>query len=346
MSLRFHALTLLLALTALASPAAAQDAATIRQLIEQLRSPKTSAAALEALVKAGEPAVPHLIGEALEGTAIASRGWAIVALGEIGGAQADARLREMHSDPELPALVRTWAAAARARNAKTTAELVELARLIPQLPALGRPVGKRLVALMAQGQGSDAEQLIAISLQVPQLQQALAGPVLGLGADALAKAMTTAQDNNVRRQAAGYLGALGNQDYKAAAKAVIAVYQFDGQARAHPWKGGALWVPGLRWQKADARALAGELIAWHVWCQENGQQGQQQQIHNNLRSVALVRAGKYPNPGWQPIPTTRYLKLWGQAVGKGELRELLDRVGVTQKAPYAAILAGAPEAGR
>ena len=120
--------------------------------------------------------------------------------------------------------------------------------------------------------------------------------------------------------------------------AVIASVQFDAQATEVPWKGGALFVPNIQWDKENATALVGNLIRWHVWCDQNEKNEEQVQIHNNIRSVALIRAAGYGNPGWQDVGTVQWLQAWKTAVGADGIRELLTDVGALENKKYASLL--------
>jgi hypothetical protein len=201
---------------------------------------------------------------------------------------------------------------------------------------------ERLVRLLARLHAGDepisAESILSISLRIPQLQQALAPVILGKGAKKLAVVMTTAKDQNVRRQAAAYLGALAGQGDKDVPGAVVAVCKFDPKAKDVPWKNGPLFVPGIQWSKDDARALVGNLIAWHLWCDRHSRAAEQTQIHNNIRSLALASAAGYQSPGWQDVGTLKWLAIWGKAAGREELVRILKQQGVDTDRKYSGVL--------
>ena len=71
--------------TFVAQPAAAASDREIAELISQFSDDKSAASALEKVTKIGAPAVDQLVGLALEKQDTAKRGWAIAALGFIGG---------------------------------------------------------------------------------------------------------------------------------------------------------------------------------------------------------------------------------------------------------------------
>ena len=305
------------------------------QLIDQLGDPKKAEAAAEQLIKRGQKAIPDLIGEAFEGNDTTLRGWAIVCLSEIGGEKAAQRLLELQNDQKESMLVRTWAAAGRVHMTSSTDELLKLANLIPQFPALGRPVGLKLISKMNDSKEEvTAEKLLDISMKVPQLQKSLVPAIMAMGSDKLVSAMVTAKNQNIRRQAAAYLGTLANQGDKTVAKAVADAYKFDAKAKEVPWSGGPLFIPGLKWDKENSQALVHSLVGWHLWCDLKKQNAQQKQIHNNLRSLQLAAAAGYQSPGFQEVGTDRWLEIWKAAAGKEKLKEIFDALNVTDQARF------------
>ncbi len=320
--------------------AQAQDDAkkvSIRELLRDLSDAKKAAAAVDALKERGEEAVPQLKGEALEGTNLTRRGWAIITLAEIGGKDVDAFLKTLHEDGKQQMLIRTWAAAGRVSMTKSTAGLIQKASLIQQFPALGRPIGMRILeGLKDDDEAASPEGILSISINIPKLQQALAPAILALGSEKLTGVLVTANDQNVRRQAAAYLGTLAAQGDKTVAKEVVKVYAFDADAKDVPWKGGPLFLPGIGWGKEDARALVGGLIRWHLWCDMQGRSAEQQQIHNNIRSISLAGAAGYQPRGGSD--TVSWLRAWGAALGKEELAAILKEQNADKIEKYAAAL--------
>ncbi|MCR9118106.1 MAG: DUF2330 domain-containing protein, partial [bacterium] len=229
---------------------------TIRELLRDLSDAKKASSAVEQLVVRGDEAKEQLMGEAIEGGDLTRRGWAIVALGEIGGEDVDALLTKVHSNDKQPELVRTWAAAARVAMTDSADGLIAKANLVGQFPALGRPIGMRLVEELSDPKsGATPEGIVSVTLQVPQLQQALAPAILALGSDKLTTVMISAKDQNVRRQATAYLGALSQQGDKEVPAKVIKAYAFDADAEDVPWAGGPLFLPGIQWEQAPAKEL-------------------------------------------------------------------------------------------
>ncbi len=337
------ALILLIALGLISAPSAfAQDnkddekKPTIRELMRDLSSAENAEEVIKALVARKDEAKAPLMGEALEGNDLARRGWAIVALAEIGGKDVEDHFTKIHNDDKQSMLIRTWAAAARVYMTASTDELVKRADLAQLFPAVGRPLGLRVVeSLSKKDEPASPEGLLEISLKVPQLQQALAPAILALGSEKLTTVMTTAKELEVRRQATAYLGTLANQGDKEAAPAVVKIYKFNPDAEEVPWNGGPLYVPGLQWDKDNAKALVGNLIAWHLWCDRKGKSGEQQQIRNNLNSIQLAQAAGYQ---FGSQDTVGWLKAWVQAAGKKEVEQMLKDQGVEDVKKYSSVL--------
>ncbi len=288
--------------------------------------------AVAALAKLGERAVPKLIDTAREGGDMTARGWAIVALGRIPTESADAGLRRLQEDGALPVLVRTWAAAARINRAADADELFALAGLQSSYPALERPLKLRFSELLNRGQGMDAGQLLELSRRMPQLQPVISGPLLAGGAAPLVEVMARGKNDDLRRQAAAYLGSLAqSRGAGAVAEAVADAYAFDPDAREVPWSGGALFVPGIQWPKKPATRMVRDLIAWHVWCDVRGKTDNQKQIHNNIRSLSLAGVVGYRSPGWSDIDTEAWLRVWSNFEGKAAVRKLLRAQGAEKR---------------
>ena len=326
--------------------ASTASAASLDELVKDLGDGKKAEDAISALVKQAkddkgerETIIASLAETATDDESNVRRGWALVALGEIGGQDVDELLIKIHNDGNQSMLVRTWAAAARVAMTESTDALIEKASLISTFPALGRPIGMRIVEQLSKDEsGASPEGIISVSIKIPKLQKALGPAILGLGADKLAEVLTTAKDQNVRRMAAAYMGTLAGQGDTGVAAAVVKAYKFDPDAKDVSWKGGPLFVPGIAWKKEDGKELVDNLVRWHLWCDRNGKKSEQTQIHNNLRSLGLVRVVGYQNPGWQPIGTQRWLQIWTKAIGKEGMKELLKEQGVDSDDKYSKVL--------
>ena len=272
---------------------------------------------------------------ALEGTDLHGRGWAVVCLGRIGGADATAALTRLHDDAEQSMLVRTWAIAARVRAAKTRHDLVALSQQVGRFPGAERPLIERFLSDLDATPGAGRlAQMIELTLTVPGLQQQLAPQITAADPATLAEVMLSANHQTVRRQAAAYAGA-ALQRSPGAVTAFVEAYRFDPEAEQLPWHGGALYVPGITWTQESARQLVGYLIRWHLYCERHEDHGGQNQIHNNLRSVGLSRVAGYCSPGNQ---IDAYLLAWGRVIGAADLDSLLAEQGVEDQPRYRRIL--------
>jgi hypothetical protein len=328
-------------LVGLSAASATAGAATVKDLIKQLGSSKRAMqkAALAQLISQGKTAVRPLMNEAYDGDNAVRRGWALVALGEIGDRSIEKDLMRLYDNPNHPLLVRTWAAAVRVKLAKTSKELLALAALSSRFPALNRPLSKRLVKAFANRKGPQAaEQMIAATARLYQLRRVLAPAIIALGAKPLVKVLVSSKNQQVRRYAASYLGNIGLKDYAGVAKRVIRAYRFRPRAQQVPWHGGPLFVPGLRWKRAEARKLVDALVRWHLWADVQGKPQLKKPIHNNLRSLSLARIAGYRSPGWRMVDTERWLQIWGKAIGRAKLRSLLLQQGWSTYRKYKKVL--------
>ena len=341
--------SLIVSICCVPSAAHAENTATTETLLERLADPAKGESCLNeaAELTLKNPTDRTQITESLAVQAradipLVGRGWTIAALANIPGQDVDELLLEIQDSPKLPMLVRTWAAAARVDRCRSAAALIEKAALISRFPALGRPIGKRLAAkLQTDGEPANVEQLLAISIRMPELQPALGPMILAQNKQDLVNAMRSAKDQNVRRQAAAYLGTLASgEDATEIASAIASAYAFDPAATDVPWQGGPLFIPGIDWQQdpAQARQLADQLIRWMLWCDRHGRAEQQRQIHNNLRSLNLARAAGYESPGWQAADAVVWLHVWRKVVGEDQLEAMLTQQQVADSPRYRAAL--------
>ena len=319
---------------------------TLEQVIAQLKDSKTASDAIQAAVTMAKDdtqrgaVVAGLVNVVQNGDDLPQKGWAIAALSEIGGTDVDESLLNIHANESNEKVVRTWAAAARVSMTKSVNGLIEKAQLIQTFPALGRPIGMRIVEQMSEdGAEVDPEEMIQATIRVPQLVQGLAPAITAFGPEKLAAVVYDSSDNNVRRTGAGYLGTIAQAGQGTdVSDAVIAAVEFDAQATDVPWVGGALFIPNIQWDKENSRALVGNLMRWYVWSDMNGKNDEKTQIHNNIRSVALIDAAGYANPGWNDVGAVQWLQAWKQAVGNDGIRELLTDVGALENKKYAGVL--------
>jgi hypothetical protein len=329
------ALGIAFAITLAGSTASAEST---ESLLSKLADDKKAEAAVAKLVKKGKSAVDDILDDIADTEDSKRRGWAIIALAEIGGKKADKGLTQIHNNTSMPMLVRTWAAAARVEIADTTEDLFALAQLASQFPAVQRPLGLRIGATLENVKGPKAaERLLKAQTQFPNLRNSLQASILKLTKKQLLHAMFTSDDNNVRRTAAAYIGSKASKD-DGVGKMIAKAYRFKKGAEDVPWKGGALFLPGIKWSKADSTKLVDNLVRWYLWAEINSRDDIKQQLHNNLRSIQLGRAAGYSSPGWNQGGVDPWLRTWGGVIGKKKLRSLLSQQGVRWKSRYRAIL--------
>lgn len=309
----------------LAAPAAAPEGPTNRALVQDLAVIEKSQAALDALVARGAPAVPELIGAAVEGSDLTSRGWAIVALTRIGTPEAGKVLVKLSDDTKQPPLVRTWATAGRIALAPNIEAIVALTPMVQQMPALGRPLSKAVEALIAKG-AVDADGLITLATNNYQMQQQLVEPILALGAPALLNAMAHSKNQNTRMTAAGYVGTVAQRQGKAANETIgleiIKIYKFDPALKEVPWAGGPLYLPNIGWDKQMAKEIVRTFISWYLWAELNNQKPEQSKLAHNLNSLGLANVLGY-QPEFQDKGLTKWLEVWKQIAGADGLKKLL-----------------------
>ncbi|MEX2186130.1 MAG: DUF2330 domain-containing protein [Pirellulales bacterium] len=313
----------------------------LRDLVRQLSDAEVAEDVVRSLVAHGDAAVALLYGEAVEGADMTARGWAIVALGEIGTKSADEHLQQLHDDANQPILVRTWAAAARINLCRDIASLTERAGLTNTFHAVDRSLAIRLTAMTSTNDKPvDVPQLLRATLAFPQLQPALAPTITAIDPQELATLMLRHEETNVRYSATQWLATLTAQfadEKKTAgvAETVAGLVAFDPEAQQTPWHGGPLYVPALspQWPQAEARQLVGSLIAWHIWCDRRNDRDEQRKINSALASTNLVSAAGYQIQG-VGITTSNWLAAWAKVVGRDAVIEMLRAQGVENHTPY------------
>lgn len=269
---------------------------------------------------------------ALTHAVISVRGEAIVSLSQMNGTAADHALVRLTEQADTP-LVQTWAAAARVQRADSTEELLSLAPLLPEFPALSRPILLQLERLptgsfsVTDGLTMAAANAELQSVLLPMLQQQDGAAVMA--------AMLRHPTVDGRRMAAGLLAnmAQGNPNVR---QDILDGMAFLPGATAVPWAGGPLYIPGASWNPSEARALVRSLVSWHVFCTQNNATAELQQINNNLRSVGLLQMAGFPRS--MPADTHALLSVYGQHAGADALRTLLSEQGLTRQTPYQTIL--------
>ncbi len=305
-------------------PAAWTDHATA------LGSADGADAAVAAFVEAGAETCPVLAGIAMNDGDLSRRGRAIQALTGISDVCAEDALLELHRVRSLPMLVRTWAAAGRVNRAQTMDDLIAVATLVGEFPALQRPVGMRAEALL-DGDVA-AGHLIALSIDAPPLAGSVLPLIRNRPTSELTAVMLEDGRDAIRRQAAGYLGTLVGEDPTRAAD-VIAAYRFQKGATKPLWAGGALYVPAARWDRTQARTLYRNLLSWQIFCEEEGLDGEKRQIGNNLRSVGIWRVAGYSGYDYDTFNAVRN---YGRDESPEALRSLLAEHGLVGDPRYGA----------
>lgn len=303
-------------------------------LLADLSDESAADSARAALVAMGNDALPALEASARNDDSMVARGWAVKAISDIDDPGAGEVLARLHDDDDLPELVQAWAAAGRINRATTLDEVLALSSLATRFPALNRPIKMKLGSV--EGGIQDVGAAISMMVSDPALQSILAPMIMEQEPDAVVTAMITHDDMNVRRTAAGFLATMSRTDVTVL-DATIRGYDFQPGAAEVPWAGGPLYIPAAQWGSDTARELIENLISWHLYCQLNNLQSEQQQINNNLRSVGFVNAAGY-NAWNLPQDTDGLLVFWGQNEGSRALSRILGEHGLRGQAHYKKLL--------
>lgn len=325
----------LLALGAFSHDAQAQtppNTNTIKQWVKQLGNKATAQQAITSLKQAGEPAVPFLIGSAIEGPALPPRGWAIACLSHIGGPKAIQALQRIYKNRSQPALVRTWAAAGFINQLKNIKQLDRTLSGMRDIKALQRPVLKRIEALVLNGtqtKQSKLTHLLSLTRQY-KYQKLLTPVILKQPVSDLVQVMLTGKDNFLRRRAAGYIASFRSRSsQKTIARTLVKQLRFRSSATQPPWRGGALFIPSLYWraQRKYAKQMVDQLMRWMLFCSAKRDAGCQRQIHNNIRSFRLAYAVGY-RPTWSQRGAGAWLRVWKRIKGREHIRRMFKQQGL------------------
>ena len=295
------------------------------------------ASAVKMLLAQESDTIERLLAEARDGASFTSRGWAIIALSELGGDDAEGGLHELYGSTSSN-LVRTWASAALVRLADGPRELARLTDRANYHPALARPVTARWLELLADPDEPVALEVVldALARSYPLQQKVL--PVLLTGdSEPFVEAMLGAGTQEARNLAAGCLATFASQGREGIAVAVLSALRFDADATRVPWQGGPLFLPSLGWTSGEARILMRHLVAWHLYCDRHDLDQEQRQIHNNLNGWGLANAAGYTMPN-RELSTSRWLLIFGEVAGSDKLAALLEEQGVHDERLYQSIL--------
>ena len=295
----------------------------IGSYVDGLATPDARDGALASLAAIGDRAVPRLLSEILENDSLIVRGWCSIALVRIDTQQSRLGLAVIEAS-SAPDLVRTWATAGRIALAEPGGELVSLSEKALTNPALQRPLAARWLTVLAEDGADTVEDVLRAASTSWPLQQTVLPLVLQRGAEPLLEAMVTSEDQEVRRLAAGSLAALAQQGDPEVAHLVLDAYAFQPRAEDVPWSGGPLFVPGLAWGGPEAKELVRELLAWLIWCDRRGRDGDARAIHNNLYGIGLANAAGYALPSGGGVDLDAWILSIGRALGREEIRRLLE----------------------
>lgn len=313
---------------------------TLRSLIVQLGDADVAKNASDQIIAFGPEAVPALITQTRKPELI-TRGWAIVCLGRIGGEEATAHLKRIYTNRNTAGLVRTWAAAAMVKAARSREELGELSQLAKDFPAVSRPIVLEFQRRLQKEAGFESvEAVLVAASRYPALEKQIAEQLLASGHEPLVRTMVEADDQDVRRKAAAYLATLGRApDAQDIAADVANALRFDAEAKTVPWHGGPLFLPAIQWPSEEAQLLVGNLIRWQLWSERRKRTAELRQIHNNLRSVALARAAGYSTT--RSLRARDWLSNWKVVVGREEIKRILVEQGALKA--YSDVIDPAPK---
>lgn len=300
---------------------------TVGGLIANLGNEETSQSALAALIAIGPDAVGALEKEAASEGDTTSRGWALQALAQIDDDGAEDALARIHANESDP-LIRSWAAAARIQQADTLDELMALNGLQWEHSSLNRPFKMKAESLA--GDITDIGAAILLLTQDSSMTAVVAPALEKATIRDLSTVMLTDANQSVRITAAGLLAGRPDQ-----AREIARQYAFTPGAEAPLWSGGALYVPNLGWKKKDAKILVGNLVAWYVFCDVNGFDGEKQQIMNNLNSLGLVNI---VGMDWPSADAKELLVQYGDATSQDSARRILAEQGLLDDKAWAAAL--------
>ena len=198
-------------------------------------------------------------------------------------------------------------------------------------PSLKRPVQHKVESFAGALSGEEA---LLLCKQFPELKAVVEPVILSEKPAVLLKTMLQHNDTAVRRLAASYLATMGKSN-KSLLPAMLKAYDFQPRLEDVVWKGGPLYVPSVSWDRENGTALFEHLLAWYLFCSENGRVQEKQQVYNNIRSVSLLRAIGMPIR--LPQATEELLLLYGRKIGKGRVEQLLKEQNIERK--YQAVLA-------
>jgi len=431
----------------------------IRALLKQLEDPSQVESIVDQLREIGNPAIERLEYTARSAREWPVRGWAIIALAEIGTEEADQTLQDIVDNRRQPELTRSWALAARVRH---TASLEEIEQLLPDIitfpvvsrtlfsrlqremepielfeltlsnpdsryrqlvgPYLGLYSNATLLDLMFDAESADIRQLAAknyslgsgaasamkarleqeftleevlhLALQDREYARALGpavvlypapelvdlafsaensnvrsiaarylsqspnvveavkehfndgqtaedlitladrggslrdaiGPlIVSYPPEELIATLLTAENQNIRRSAAGYLASKPEEEHPAVAQELAKQLAIDESAKSVPWGDGPLFLPSLNYTEDTSRALVTPLVEWHVWCGIRTSTTEQRKIDQALTGGTLLDSGGYTETRSRSGNTYDWLKVWASVHGNQRAKAMADK---------------------
>jgi hypothetical protein len=287
--------------------------------IEALDDAKQAPGAVDRLVAKGDAAIDPLVEVAITHSDVAAQGWAVTALSRIPGPKADVALKQVQ-DRAGSDIVRVWAIAGQISRAEKLDDVIAQAQHAAYYPALNRPIKLAAERLISD---ADVVSLLKLVATQPQMAQTVGSLIVAADPGELARVMQESKDDQVRRQAAAYLGSISNQGKKAEISALVVERLRFKPGKTAPWQGGALYIPAIGWDQTESRKLVRELIKWQLSFHASGDMNQARQVQNNLRSVGLTQAAGFSNAWLDVSNIDVLLQGWQEVMGTKEIESIL-----------------------
>lgn len=302
-------------------------------VLDRLSDPQRSADALEELVREGDV---QTLSEIAEGSVdVAARGWAVVGLSRIDGNASARVLRRIQEGTEHPILVRTWAAAARVDRVSNLDDLQQFAQLQHTFPGLDRPLRLKAESLLGN---ASLEQLLRMSSDASMAPMVNGVILAQADARGLIELMYTHRDDTIRRQATAFAGNLAGQGARGeeVRELLLEALALPRRLGDVPWKGGALYVPGIQRDQAESRELVRLLAGWWLLLEANKRSGELNQVWNNLYSYQLLTTAGY-DMGLS-ASAEQLVAALVRVEGRGSTRELLAQIGLSDDRRFNGVL--------
>lgn len=264
--------------------------------------------------------VATLMAKAVDDKKPVAQGKAILALRDVGSEQARQGLSQISSSGSRSMLARTWATAAQMQMASTSQQLFAIQNLSRSFPATRRTWVAQFRKLMAT---KDVGEALDVYSRVPELRGEVQGLLAKLPTPKLIDQMLSASSQQARQQSAGALGSKGENAGRLVARAL----RFNKKASKTPWAGGPLYLPSVPWTKSAAKSVAGSLLRWMIWSENQNDAASARIAANNLMSQVLAKAAGYPpRSGQAAYSSELWLGVWAKAYGAKEMSKVLADV--------------------